>query len=58
MTYAERERVAKNFQGVVNVVPQNEWDYCPNIRKYSPSILFTEIIGIPVFKNTRTCLLA
>ena len=36
MTYSERERVAKNFQGVVRVVPQNEWDYCHNIRKYSP----------------------
>lgn len=39
LTYEQRRKVAENISGVVRVVPQNEWDYAVNIRKYRPDFM-------------------
>jgi len=39
LTYDQRKKVAENISGVVKVVPQNEWDYAVNIRKYRPDFM-------------------
>lgn len=39
LTYESRKVILQNIQGVTNVVPQNEWDYAPNIRKYQPDFM-------------------
>jgi len=39
LTYDQRRKVAENIAGVVKVVPQNEWDYSVNIRKYRPDFM-------------------
>ena len=39
LTYDQRKQVVENIKGVTEVVPQNEWDYSPNIRKYCPDYM-------------------
>lgn len=39
LTYEHRKRIVENINGVTRVVPQEEWDYAPNIRKYRPDIM-------------------
>ncbi len=39
LDFDQRKRILENITGVSLVVPQNEWDYGPNIRKYRPDIL-------------------
>jgi len=39
MTYDQRCKVAENISGVVRVVPQSDWDYAVNIRKYRPDFM-------------------
>lgn len=39
LTYESRKVILQNIQGVTKVVPQNEWDYAPNIRKYQPDFM-------------------
>jgi phosphoenolpyruvate phosphomutase len=39
LTYDYRKQIIENISGVAKVVPQNEWDYAPNIRKYHPDIM-------------------
>ncbi len=39
LNYEQRESILKNIQGVTSVVPQNEWDYAPNIQKYRPDYM-------------------
>jgi phosphoenolpyruvate mutase len=39
LTYEYRKQIVENISGVAKVVPQNEWDYTPNIRKYRPDIM-------------------
>jgi phosphoenolpyruvate phosphomutase len=36
MTFEQRLAVARNIKGVSRVVPQEEHDYTPNLRKYRP----------------------
>ena len=36
MSYEQRRIIAENLKGVRQVVPQEEWDYVPNLRKYRP----------------------
>ena len=39
LTYAQRKKVIENIKGVDVVVPQEELDYVPNLRKYKPDFL-------------------
>ena len=39
LTYEHRQQILKNIKGVSQVVPQNEWDYAPNLRKYKPDLM-------------------
>tara|TARA_Y100000589_G_scaffold329459_1_gene376088 strand:- start:124 stop:1422 length:1299 start_codon:yes stop_codon:yes gene_type:complete len=39
LSYEQRYEIIKNIKGVHSVVPQEEWDYAPNIKKYKPSIM-------------------
>jgi len=39
LTYEQRHKIAENLAGVVEVVPQHEWDYSINIRKYKPDFM-------------------
>lgn len=39
LTYEYRKQIVENIKGVTQVVPQDEWDYAPNLRKYRPDIM-------------------
>ena len=39
LTYEQRQKIAENLAGVVEVVPQYDWDYSINIRKYKPDFM-------------------
>ena len=39
LSFEHRKHIVENIRGVVNVVPQDEWDYAPNLRKYKPDIM-------------------
>jgi len=39
LTYDQRLKIVENLRGVVEVVPQHEWDYSHNIRKYRPDFM-------------------
>ena len=39
LTYEHRKKILENIAGVTRVVPQNEWDYAPNIRLYRPDFM-------------------
>jgi len=39
LNYKQREKILKNFRGVIKVVPQNEWDYSSNINKIRPDYM-------------------
>lgn len=39
MTYEQRRLILENVKGVTSVVPQDEKDYEPNLRKYKPDFL-------------------
>lgn len=39
LTYEQREAVVRNIKGVYDVVPQDDWSYIPNLRKYKPDYL-------------------
>jgi phosphoenolpyruvate phosphomutase len=39
LTYDNRKQIVENIRGVLKVVPQNEWDYAPNILKYRPDFM-------------------
>tara|TARA_B100001123_G_scaffold414049_1_gene513053 strand:+ start:485 stop:1792 length:1308 start_codon:yes stop_codon:yes gene_type:complete len=36
LNYKQREKILKNFQGVVKVIAQKEWDYSTNVKKLKP----------------------
>jgi phosphoenolpyruvate phosphomutase len=36
LTWEQRREVVENIKGVSRVVPQEEWSYVPNLRKYRP----------------------
>ena len=39
LTYDQRKRIVENIRGVTQVVPQEVWDYAPNIRRYRPDFM-------------------
>lgn len=39
LTYEQRKAVVENIKGVSEVVPQDEWSYVPNLKKYRPDII-------------------
>jgi phosphoenolpyruvate mutase len=39
LTYEQRRRIIGNIVGVSRIVPQEEWDYAPNIRRYRPNFM-------------------
>jgi phosphoenolpyruvate phosphomutase len=39
MTYEQRREVIANIKGVSEIVPQEEWSYVPNLKKYKPDFI-------------------
>ena len=39
LSYDQRKDVIENIKGVAQVVPQHEWSYVPNLRKYKPDYI-------------------
>lgn len=39
LNFDQRKKILKNIKGVKKVVPQNEWDYSINIKKYKPKFM-------------------
>lgn len=39
LTYEQRKRIIENISGVARVVPQDKWDYAPNLRRYRPDFM-------------------
>lgn len=39
LSYEQRKNVVENIRGVRRVVPQDEWSYIPNLRKYKPDYI-------------------
>ena len=39
LTYENRKKIIENISGVRRVVPQEEWDYAPNLRRYRPDFM-------------------
>jgi phosphoenolpyruvate mutase len=39
LTFEQRRTVVENIKGVSKVVPQDEWSYVPNLKKYKPDFI-------------------
>lgn len=39
LSYDQRKQVVESLRGVTRVVPQEEWSYVPNLRKYKPDYI-------------------
>jgi phosphoenolpyruvate phosphomutase len=39
LAYDQRRTVAENIKGVSRVVPQEDWSYVPNLKKYKPDFI-------------------
>jgi glycerol-3-phosphate cytidylyltransferase-like family protein len=39
LTYEQRKKIIENISGVTRVVPQEQWDYSPNLRRYRPEFM-------------------
>lgn len=39
LDYEQRKQVVENIKGVAFVVPQEDWSYVPNLKKYKPDII-------------------
>ncbi|GHV67108.1 phosphoenolpyruvate mutase [Spirochaetia bacterium] len=39
LTWAQRLEVVENIKGISKVVPQEEWSYIPNLKKYKPDAI-------------------
>lgn len=39
LSYDQRKQVVENLKGVTRIVPQDDWNYVPNLRKYTPDII-------------------
>lgn len=39
LSWEQRKEIIQHIDGVKNVVPQEEWDYSPNIRKFRPDFM-------------------
>ena len=39
LTYEQRKNIIENIKGVHMVVPQDDWSYVPNLKKYKPNYI-------------------
>lgn len=39
LNYEQRKKILINIKGINKVVPQNDWDYSKNIKKYKPDFM-------------------
>jgi phosphoenolpyruvate phosphomutase / 2-hydroxyethylphosphonate cytidylyltransferase len=39
LAYEQRKQVVENIKGVSRVVPQEDWSYVPNLKKYKPDAI-------------------
>lgn len=39
LNYEQRKSVVENIKGVTRIIPQEEWSYIPNLKKYKPDII-------------------
>lgn len=39
LNYEQRKKIVENIRGVVRVVPQEDWSYAPNLRRYRPDFM-------------------
>lgn len=39
LTYSQREEVVKSIKGIHKIVPQEDWSYVPNLKKYKPDFM-------------------
>jgi phosphoenolpyruvate phosphomutase / 2-hydroxyethylphosphonate cytidylyltransferase len=39
LTYEQRKKIVENIKGVTGIIPQEEWDYAPNLRRYQPDFM-------------------
>jgi phosphoenolpyruvate phosphomutase len=39
LNYQQRKKIVENIRGVTKVVPQEEWDYVPNLRALRPDFM-------------------
>lgn len=39
LTYEQRKEVVEDIKGVARVVPQEDWSYVPNLKKYKPDFM-------------------
>ena len=39
LSYDQRRKILENIVGVTRVVPQDEWDYSPNLLRYQPDFM-------------------
>jgi phosphoenolpyruvate mutase len=39
LSFEHRKKIISNICGVTTVVPQHEWDYAPNLRRYTPDYM-------------------
>lgn len=39
LSWEQRKKIVENISGVTRVVPQDDWDYSPNLLKYKPDFM-------------------
>lgn len=39
LSWEQRKKIVENISGVTRVVPQDDWDYSPNLLKYKPEFM-------------------
>ena len=39
LSYEQRKQVVESLRDVSRIVPQEEWSYVPNLRKYKPDVI-------------------
>jgi len=39
LNYEQRKKIIQNIAGVHQVIPQDEWDYSPNIKRFRPDFM-------------------
>ena len=60
LNYEQRKKIIQNIAGVHQVIPQDEWDYSPNIKKYQPDFMIhgTDWLDGPLLKYRELALKA
>ena len=58
LTFSQRKKILENLVGVVEVVPQESWDYSENLAKYKPEFMVhgDDWVEGPESKIRRRCL--